>query len=51
MRNRLRTWAVLGLWLLALPALAADPDPAVADAAVRAYLARNGIPAAHVTPG
>jgi CubicO group peptidase (beta-lactamase class C family) len=49
MRNRLRTWALSALWLVALPALAADPDPAVADAAVRAYLARNGIPAAHVT--
>jgi D-alanyl-D-alanine carboxypeptidase len=48
-RDHRTTWAVLGLWLVALPALAADPDPAVADAAVRAYLARNGIPAAHVT--
>lgn len=33
----------------AAPPLAAEPDPAAADAAVRAFVAREKIPAAHVT--
>lgn len=42
-------WPVLSLCFTAGSALAAKPDPARADAAIRAYVEREGIPAAHVT--
>lgn len=42
-------WLLPGLCFGAGSALAADPDPARADAAIRAYVEREGIPAAHVT--
>ena len=41
-------WVLLG-GMAAVPALAAEPDLAAADAAVRAFVAREEIPAAHVT--
>jgi CubicO group peptidase (beta-lactamase class C family) len=42
-------WPLLSLCFGAGSALAAGPDPARADAAIRAYVEREGIPAAHVT--
>jgi len=47
MKTALALTTLLGL-CVALPALA-RPDVAAADTAVRAYIAREGIPAAHVT--
>ena len=47
---RIRLLCLLpGLCFWVGSALAADPDPARADAAIRAYVEREGIPAAHVT--
>jgi len=48
MRARM-IWPLVALWCVPGPALAAEPDPARADAAVRHYVEREGIPAAHVT--
>ena len=48
MRTRM-IWPLVALWCTPGPALAAEPDAARADAAVRAYVEREGIPAAHVT--
>ncbi|RPI30933.1 MAG: hypothetical protein EHM52_02530, partial [Actinomycetota bacterium] len=47
MRFALTLFALLGT-CAAHPSIAA-PDPEVADAAVRAFMARESIPAAHIT--
>lgn len=47
---RVGLWGpLLVLWLSPGPAPASPPDSARADAAIRAYVEREGIPAAHVT--
>jgi CubicO group peptidase (beta-lactamase class C family) len=48
MRTRL-AWALLSLCFAAGSALATEPDPTRADAAIHTYVEREGIPAAHVT--
>jgi len=42
-------WPLIALWFAAGSVFAAGPDPIRADAAIRAYVEREGIPAAHVT--
>lgn len=48
MRNR-PAWSLVALCLVAVPAAATSPESARIDSAVRAYVEREGIPAAHVT--
>jgi D-alanyl-D-alanine carboxypeptidase len=42
-------WSLIALCMLAVQAAATSPESARIDAAVRAYVEREGIPAAHVT--